>query len=350
MDVLGALGWTPSWAEAFAALGDGELRPGRVVLEHGRFYRIATAGGEVRAVATGRLQHRAETAAELPTVGDWVALHKDGELASIRHVLPRRSKFSRRSAGVRPVEQVVAANIDTVFLMMGLELDFNLRRLERYLAVAAASGARSVVVLNKADLCADLPACLAEVAGIAAGVPVLSPNLRDEEGHRPVESFLAPAETVALLGSSGVGKSTLLNRLAGGALQRTAALRERDGKGKHTTTSSQLFSLPGGALAIDTPGLRELQLWEPESSLAGAFADLEALASSCKYSDCTHTTEPACAVRAALEEGRLAPDRYASFTKLRGELEAGRVPPWEARRLGRMGARALRKRLKEKKD
>jgi ribosome biogenesis GTPase len=340
MDVLGALGWTPAWAAAFAALGDGELRPGRVVLEHGRFYRVATAGGEVRAVATGRLQHRAESAAELPTVGDWVALRQvqrgDDKLASIHHLLPRRSKFSRRSAGVRPVEQVVAANVDTVFLMMGLELDFNLRRLERYLAVAAASGARPVVVLNKADLCADLPARLAEVVGIAAGVEIVSLNLRDEEGHSTVEPFLAPAATVALLGSSGVGKSTLLNRLAGGALQRTAALRERDGKGKHTTTSSQLFSLPSGALAIDTPGMRELQLWEPESSLDAAFADVEAFASSCKFSDCTHGTEPACAVRAALEEGRLPADRYASYTKLRGELEAGRAQPWESRRRRRL--------------
>src|SRR4051812_22959953 len=267
MDGLEALGYSPAWAEALTALGAPELAPGRVVLEHGRFLRLGTAAGELLAVPAGRMRHEATSAAALPTVGDWVAFaHKPGEkLATIRHVLPRHSRFSRRSAGTRSVEQVVAANVDTVLLMMGLDSDFNLRRLERYLAVALSSGAAPAIVLNKADLCADLPARRAEVEALAQAVPVVVTRLDAPEGHAAVSAFFAPARTVALLGSSGVGKSTLLNRLLGEELQRTGAVRAGDGRGKHTTTGAQLFRLPGGALVIDTPGMRELQLWDADA-------------------------------------------------------------------------------------
>jgi ribosome biogenesis GTPase len=323
MDALERLGWTPELAASLAALGAAGLRPARVVLEHGRFYRVSTGDEERRAVATGRLRHQAQNAAAMPTVGDWVALLVGDEgLVSIRHVLPRRSKFSRRSAGVRAQEQVVAANIDTVFLMMGLDRDFNPRRLERYLAVAAASGAAPVVLLNKADV---LPAeeraqRLAEVAAVGHGIPVLVISVREGEGLEELSRYLAPARTAALLGSSGVGKSTLLNRLATADLQRTGSVGAQDGRGKHTTSHAQLFALPGGALIIDTPGLRELQLWEPEASLEGAFADVQALAAQCRFSDCRHAEEPGCAVRAAMNDGRLPAERLASFEKLRGEL------------------------------
>jgi ribosome biogenesis GTPase len=321
MDGLEALGYSAAWAEALAALGAPELRPGRVVLEHGRFLRLGTADGELLSVPTGRMRHEAANAAALPTVGDWVAFaHKPSEeLASIRHLLPRRSRFSRRSAGSRSVEQVVAANVDTVLLMMGLDADFNLRRLERYLTLAHGSGAAPVIVLNKADLCPDLPGRRAEVEALAQAVPIVVTNLDAPDGHAAVDALLAPARTLALLGSSGVGKSTLLNRLLGEELQRTGAVRAGDGRGKHTTTGAQLFRLPGGALVIDTPGMRELQLWEADAGLDSAFEDVEALATACRFRDCGHGEEPGCAVRAALASGELAADRYASFTKLRAE-------------------------------
>jgi ribosome biogenesis GTPase len=341
MQGLEALGFSPAWAEAFAALAVPGLVPGRVVLEHGRFLRVATQERELLAVPTGRLRHEAASAAALPTVGDWVALsYKEGEeLASIRHVLPRRSRFSRRSAGTRAVEQVVAANVDTVLLMMGLDADFNLRRLERYLSVAFGSGAAPVIVLNKADLCPELDARRGEVAALAQAVPIVTTRLDEPEGHAPVNAFLAPARTVALLGSSGVGKSTLLNRLLGEELQRTGTVRAGDGRGKHTTTGAQLFRLPGGALAIDTPGMRELQLWEADAGLGSAFDDVEALAAACRFRDCAHGEEPGCAVRAALASGELAAERFASFVKLRDELDAsaraGRG--WGGRGRGRPG-------------
>src|SRR6185436_10934401 len=276
--------------------------------EHGRFYRVSTGDEELRAVAAGRLRHEAKSAAQMPTVGDWVAiLVRDDGLATIRHVLPRRSKFSRRTAGRAAGEQVVAANVDTVFLMMGLDRDFNPRRLERYLAVAAASGAAPVVLLNKADVLApgEREERLAAVGAVAHGVPVLALSVRAGDGLEELRRHLAPARTAALLGSSGVGKSTLLNLLATADLQRTGAVGVQDGRGKHTTSHAQLFALPDGALIIDTPGLRELQLWEPEASLEGAFADVLALAAGCRFSDCGHGEEPGCAVRAAVADGRL---------------------------------------------
>jgi ribosome biogenesis GTPase len=323
MNDLESLGWTAALAEHFAALASPGLRPGRVVLEHGRFYQVGTGREELRAVATGRLRHEAANAAAMPTVGDWVLFRREGtELAAITQVLPRRSKFSRRGAGVRATEQVVAANVDTIFVVMGLDRDFNPRRLERYLAVAAASGASPVVLLNKADVCGEdeLAERLAEVAVVGPGVPVRAVSVLDGRGLEALGEYLVPARTVALLGSSGVGKSTLLNRLAGDDLQRTGAVGVQDGRGKHTTSHARLYSLAGGAMIIDTPGLRELQMWEPETSVEGAFHDVQSLAASCRFSDCRHEQEPGCAVLAAIAAGTLSADRLSSFAKLRDEL------------------------------
>ncbi len=322
---LAALGWSEPWRAAFAALepppSGATWRPARVVLEHGRFLRVHDGDREHLAVAAGRLRHVAASAADLPTVGDWVAITDRGaDLASIERVLPRKSRLSRARVGRRAAEQVVAANVDRVILMMGLDEDYNLRRLERYLALAYAAGISPVVALNKADLSPDLPAQQAAVVALAPEVPVVATALALPGGEAPLSPHLAPATTVAVLGSSGVGKSTLLNRLAGQDVQRTGDVRASDRRGRHTTSHAQLFALPGGALLIDTPGLREIQLWEGDAGLGTAFADVEALAAACRFDDCSHSDEPACAVRAALVTGALAPSRWASFRKLRAEV------------------------------
>ena len=336
---LASLGWGPEWAAAFAPDAGPGVRPARVVLEHGRFLRVHDGQAEILAVKSGRLRHEAASAADLPTVGDWVAIaHPPGEeLAQIRRVLPRRSRFSRRRAGMRAEEQVVAANVDTVLLMMGLDADFNLRRLERYLALALGSGAQPAVVLNKADLSDQVAVQRGAVEALRPGTPVLTVSLREPDGAAPVRALGGPGRTLALLGSSGVGKSTLLNRLLGADVQRTGEVRASDGRGRHTTSFAQLFALPDGTLCIDTPGLREIQLWEADEGIGGAFTEVEELAARCRFSDCRHQAEPDCAVRAALQSGTLPAERYASFAKLRAEQVE------HARALGPRGGRGRRR-------
>jgi ribosome biogenesis GTPase / thiamine phosphate phosphatase len=359
-DGLQALGYTSTWEAAFAALAAPELRPARVVLEHGKFLRVHDGQSEHLAVPSGRLRHEAASSAELPTVGDWVAVEGSAEAAlaapaseallPIRAVLPRQSRFSRRRVGNRDEEQVVAANVDLVLLMMGLDSDFNLRRLERFLSLVLASGARPVVVLNKADSAADLVGQRQAVAALVGAAPVVTTSLRAPDGHHAVLPFVTvgPASagappvrhTVALLGSSGVGKSTLLNRLCGEDLQRTGEVRAGDGRGRHTTSYAQLFRLPQGALCIDTPGLREIQLWAAEEGLEGAFPEIESLATGCRFGDCRHGEgQPGCQVQAALAAGTLAADRWQGFLKLRGELEAGAARATAASRRPAKGRR-----------
>lgn len=355
-DGLQALGYTPQWEAAFASLSGSnpDLRPARVVLEHGKFLRVDDGATESLAVASGRLRHETRNAADMPTVGDWVAIDRVSDTSAagqgplpIRAVLPRQSRFSRRRVGQRDEEQVVAANVDLVLLMMGLDADFNLRRLERFLSLVLSSGARPVVVLNKADAAADLAGQRQAVAALVGAAPLVITNLRDPEGHAPVLPFVTSMPqarpTVALLGSSGVGKSTLLNRLCGQDIQRTGEVRANDGRGRHTTSYAQLFRLPQGALCIDTPGLREIQLWEAEEGLESAFPEISALAASCRFGDCRHGQgQPDCAVQAALGAGTIAADRWAGFVKLRGELEAGAARATAASR--RPGGRTGRRR------
>lgn len=320
LDNLAALGWNGELAARFAELGAPELVPGRVVEQSG-LYRVATAGGELLAEAAGRLRREAADASELPAVGDWVALLApagDG-VGRIEAVLPRRSAFTRRAAGRRLDRQVVAANVDILFLVQGLDGDFNPRRIERYAVAAWDSGARPVVLLNKADLGDDLEARVAEVEAAAPGIPVHAVSALTGEGLAALAAYLAPGETVAFLGSSGVGKSTLVNRLLGREAQATAEVREGDDRGRHTTTRRELFRAEGGWLLIDTPGMRELQLWEGEG-LRAAFADVEALAASCAFRDCRHAGEPGCAVAEAVARGDLAGERLESYRKLGREL------------------------------
>jgi ribosome biogenesis GTPase len=325
---LETLGWNARVAQAFEPLAGPDVIPGRVALEHQHLYRVLTERGEMLARVAGRLRHEATASTDYPAVGDWVALAaRPGELrTTIQAILPRVSRFSRKVPGEVTAEQVVAANIDTVFLTMGLDGDFNLRRIERYLVTAWKSGASPVVLLTKADVADDLPARLGEVASVASGAPVHATSVRADVGIGELAPYLEIGRTVALLGSSGVGKSTLINRLIGRDVQRTAEVSGVKSRGRHTTTHRELIVLPGGGLVIDTPGLRELQLWEAPGSIDAAFADIEAIAAGCHFGDCRHDTEPKCAVRAAAADGRLGPERLESYLKLRKEAEylAGR--------------------------
>ncbi len=321
---LEELGWDDSFAAAFAPYAEQGLTPARVVAQKG-LNQISTGSQELYADLAGKLRHELQgpgNAVAHPAVGDWVAVRMPtGEGRALVHaVLPRRSKFSRKTAGLRTDEQVVAANVDTLFLVSGLDGDFNPRRIERYLAAAWDSGAQPVVVLNKLDTCADPEACLLEIGAVAMGVPVHRVSALLGSGCEDLLAYLRPGKTVSLLGSSGVGKSTLINRLLGREVQRTGGVREGDDRGRHTTTHRELFAAPSGGLLIDTPGMREIQLWEADQGIESAFGDLEELAESCRFSDCKHDGEPGCAVQAALSAGQLTADRLESYRKLQKEL------------------------------
>lgn len=319
---LDTLGWDGAWAAAFVPFASEGFVPARVALEHQHIYRVYTGSDEPLAHVAGRFRHHAAARQEFPAVGDWVALEpaRRHARATIHGVLPRRSRFSRRAAGDVTEEQVVAANIDRVFLVSGLDHDFNLRRIERYLVTAREGGAQPVVVLNKADICADREAVLQDVMRVAAGAPVHAISSLKREGLDVIAPYLSRGTTIALLGSSGVGKSTLINALLGEERLRTRAVREKDSRGRHTTTHRELVVLPQGGLLIDTPGMRELQLWESEAALEEAFEDVDALAVHCYFRDCQHDTEPRCAVKAAVARGDLPEERLANFQRLRREV------------------------------
>jgi ribosome biogenesis GTPase / thiamine phosphate phosphatase len=320
LPVLDELGWDADWASAFEQLGDDNVFPARVAAHHRGSYVAWSSDGELRARAAGRLYYENEVGAPLPAVGDWVAIARDhGGPATITAILPRRSAFVRKHAGRDSTDQVLAANVEMALLLGGLDDDFSLRRLERYVATAWESGAEPVVVLTKTDVCDDVAGAVLSVESVAIGVPVYPVSNVTAEGLDALAARLEPGRTAVLLGSSGVGKSSLLNSLAGMELMATRALAA-DGTGRHTTTHRELVQLPGGSLVIDTPGLRELQFWEGD--LNAAFEDIEALAAECRFRDCAHLHEPGCAVQAAVDDGRLELDRLRSWRKLQRELEA----------------------------
>ena len=322
---LPRLGWEAHREQQFEQYAAAGLVPGRVAVQHRGAYDLYTEDGEVRAVLPGRMLHEAGDAVDLPAVGDWVALDAPaGGTSTIRGVLPRRTAFVRTAASDQhrvSEQQVVAANVDVVFLVSALAGDHNLRRLERYLVVAWESGAEPVVVLTKADLCADVDDAVAEAESIAIGVPVHAVSNVTGEGLDGLRPYFTGDRTVAALGSSGVGKSTLINMLSGSEVAATGEIRH-DGRGRHTTTRRELIEVPGGGFFLDTPGMRELQLSEASSGIEEAFDDVTELAACCRFSDCAHDTEPGCSVREALRDGRLDPGRWSSYCKLQRELRA----------------------------
>jgi ribosome biogenesis GTPase len=326
-------GWDERWAAAFAAAPGRGLLPARVVLEQRGLFGVATADGDASARVLGGLRHKTADPADLPAVGDWVAVEPvPGERTMlVRRVLARRTKLSRKAAGEALEEQVIAANLDAVFVITALNQDFNARRLERFLAVCRESGADPVILLNKLDACPDPAPYLAEAAAAAAGAAVVALSASTGEGVDALARWIAPGRTVGFVGSSGVGKSTLVNRLLGSETMRTFATRASDERGRHTTTHRQMFVLPGGGVLLDTPGMREMQFWEADRGLAQAFDEIDALAASCRFGDCGHESEPGCAVKAGVESGAVAPERLESWRKLKRELKARaeRVTPAE---------------------
>lgn len=292
----------------------------RVISQEKGLYRIASERGEKKAEVSGKFRYSAAAVSEFPAVGDFVMAewNENGGPAVIHHVLDRKSCFVRKAAGTGRQEQVVAANIDTLFLCMALNNDFNVRRMERYLSIAWDSGATPVIVLTKSDLCDDTESRFSEIQEIAFGVETLVTTAMETAGYESVRAFIAPGKTVAFIGSSGVGKSTLINRLIGENRMLTNGLRDDD-KGRHTTTHRELILLPDGGMVIDTPGMRELAMWDSAEGVERTFADVEALAAACKFRDCAHEREPGCAVRAALESGELSPERWNAYKQLMAE-------------------------------
>lgn len=338
---LAALGWTDELEAAFTTYAERGFEPARVVAEHRGGYYVRSQRGDRLAHARGRLRED-EIFGGMPAVGDWVAVcDATGERFAIEALLPRHTKVSRKTPWLKAEEHILVANVDTVLLVTGLDQDFNPRRLERYLVAAWDSGADPVVVLTKLDVCDDLGK-IAEAEAIAAGVSVLAMSNVTGEGVDEVRALLRPARTFVLLGSSGTGKSTLVNRLAGRMLMDTGGLRN-DGRGRHTTRHRQLLVLPGGAILIDTPGLRELQVWEGD--VDSAFSDIAEIASACRFGDCSHGVEPGCAVREALEIGALDAGRWASYLKLQRELRA--IEARSSTRVRREMKRRWRQRARE---
>lgn len=325
MTKLNQLGWCDFFASQPLADNEQGLSYVRVVEEQRNLYRVTDGETELWAELSGRVSHAADTRADLPAVGDWVlaAIRPAEKRASIVRVLERRTKFSRKAAGSSELEQVIAANVDIAFIVTSLNDDFNLRRIERYLTVVGQSGAKPVVLLTKADLCPSVEvaeASIREVNALCPGVPVHALSALTDVGLEPLAAYIGDGVTTVLIGSSGVGKSTIVNHLLGEARQLVNAARASDDKGRHTTTFRRLLILPKlGGMIIDTPGMRELHVWEGEEGLTATFGDIEELQAKCRYGDCKHKTEPHCAVKAALESGVLAADRYESYLKLERE-------------------------------
>lgn len=344
---LADLGWNAAFAEHFEAWPEGGLVPARVSCQERQRYTILCEAGELKAQLAGRYRHQLRDRGAYPCVGDWVVVKPQTQenKAQIAGLLPRQSSFSRKAvlAGGpaygegKTEEHILAANVDTVFLVCGLDRDFNLRRIERYIAVAWESAAKPVLVLNKTDAALDLEGQLAAAEQVAMGVPICATSALQNEGLNDLRAHLGPGRTIALLGSSGVGKSTLINSLLGAEVLRTGPLREHDQRGRHTTTHREMILMPGSGILIDTPGLREIQIWGEEESVTRAFEDIEELGRQCRFRNCSHQSEPGCAIREAIEAGDLDPKRYRNYLRLLREAEILSVRRSQRARIRRYG-------------
>jgi ribosome biogenesis GTPase len=316
------LGWNDELEASFEPYRQRGFHAARVAAQYKGAYVVYWDGPDLWAELPGRMLHRAEGALDLPAVGDWVVFEPlpPPSRSMIHALLPRRSAFVRKVAGQTTQEQVVAANVDVVFLVNGMDEDLNPRRIERYLTLAWESGASPVIVLTKSDICPDLESALGDVQGVALGVPIHMVSNVTGDGIAELGTYMGSGRTIALLGSSGVGKSSLVNSLVGEEVQTVKEIRE-DGRGRHTTTHRELISLPQGGLVLDTPGMRELQLWEASDGIQGSFEDIVLLSHSCRFRDCTHRSEPGCAIRKAINSGKLKAARYESYLKLQRELQ-----------------------------
>ena len=316
MHSLQDLGWCDFFEKQWEQKQKAGLVRARVSEENRGLFKVISETGECWAELRGKLRHEATSREMLPAVGDWVLVEEHRNRSTIHFVFDRRSKFSRKVAGKKIEEQIVAANVDTVLLVSSLNREFNARRIERYLTLAWESGARPIVVLNKADLCENLTELRAEAEEAAMGVRTIVASIVSSDGIEELCEAVRKGGTTALLGSSGVGKSSLINSILGREIQVTSETRASDDKGRHTTTTRQLIVVPGGGVLLDTPGMRELQLWDASEGISRTFADVQELAGQCKFRDCSHKDEPGCVVREAMGEERLA-----NYHKLQREEE-----------------------------
>jgi ribosome biogenesis GTPase len=319
---LSDLGYNSYFQNEFLKLGDTSFLPARVISEHKGMYRVQNERGEFLGEISGKLRYTASSRENFPTVGDWVCIQEfDGEAKCIIHgILPRKTKLSRKSPSKNIEEQILCANLDTIFIVQPMDSTFNVNRIERYLAIGWESGAIPIVILSKKDLCETPDSILLEAEAVAIGTKVHAISSLQDDGLEIIKAYLKPGNTIAFIGQSGAGKSTLINKLSGKDLQKTKDIREADSKGRHATTHRELFVLDNGLL-IDTPGLREIQLWGNDSMLEETFSDIEEISSKCRFLDCSHESEPGCAVLAAIEKGEIPEERFANYLKMKRELE-----------------------------
>ncbi len=322
--LLKKYGWTNQLENEFNNIEKNDCVAARVICCYGEIYSLLCDDGELQGRLSGKFLYNSVSKTDYPAVGDWVVITKNETTGTIHSILTRKSIISRQSARAvrsdKTEEQIIASNIDTIFIVSGLDRDFNIRRLERYFTLAMESGANPVIVLNKADICDDLSTKIAEVEGIAFGMPIIAVSALKSSGLEPLDQYLIEGKTIAFIGSSGVGKSSLINSLLGEDKQDTGGVREMDGRGKHTTTRRELILMPQNCLLMDTPGMKELQLWSDEDSLNSVFDDVYSLTLECKFSNCAHKSEPGCAIKKAMEDGKLTAERYKNYQKIQREL------------------------------